>query len=372
MGGIVAPQVVYEEDVPEIDMKCYEEEYSILGLKRKQILQLYSVFKDICSDSDCSAAISVNDILHNYFGVENNTFTAAIFTSFDVDLYTVHDIDFARFLQAMWNYCTLDDTGLCACIFNLYDKHDEGYIHKRDICGMLTDLYGTDFENCEEAQITRKEIEENRRRHVDYDNFEKLAGIYPALLYPAFVYQHVLREKVLGEKFWKPLETYRLQQMPSKEIKYVPVRVLLMSRTDRLAIKRYIENREQISAMKIATLRSMGSMKLTRDGRGSQSDVETSTNPPSTPPSAAQKRFNSPHAHKHPSMNGTLLSSMYRGMKRSLSGVEKEKLSFDFKPARTRLLGDGTISETKENGDESTVDVSKTSTSFGLKYQYIW
>eukprot|EP00602_Paraphysomonas_sp_CaronLab_P001268 CAMPEP_0185023448 /NCGR_PEP_ID=MMETSP1103-20130426/6123_1 /TAXON_ID=36769 /ORGANISM="Paraphysomonas bandaiensis, Strain Caron Lab Isolate" /LENGTH=275 /DNA_ID=CAMNT_0027556049 /DNA_START=504 /DNA_END=1331 /DNA_ORIENTATION=+ len=221
---------------------------------------------------------------------------------------------------------------------------------------MIQELYGSDYKICEEARITQKEIEENRRRHIDYENFEKLAGAYPALLYPAFVYQHVLRSKVLGERFWKPLETVRAHLMPSKHIKYVPVRVLLMSRTDRQAIRRYVENREQISAMKIATLRSMNSMKLPRDRRGSQSDVESSTNAPSSPSTQSRRRHS--NVGKHMDMHGTFLSSMYRDIKRSLSGAELNQ-PFNLQPSRFRFSGDKAISESRESNDNSSVDAKE-------------
>ena len=99
-----------------------------------------------------------NNVSYDYnpgvdFLVEYNSFTSLIFTSFDVDIYTNTDIDFARFIQAIWNYCTLDEIGICACVFNLYDRLDEGYIHKKDVCRMIQELYGSDYKICEEARM---------------------------------------------------------------------------------------------------------------------------------------------------------------------------------------------------------------------------
>ena len=151
---------------------AYMSEYQILGLKEKDIQQLYLIFRQIIQTtsistsfpsssssfppppppplSSSSSSIPLNnnnnslitpttsesnsnsnsnsnpnnqtnsneitsislDKLIKHLDIEKTSFISLIFMSFDVDLFILDDIDFPRFLQAIWNYCTLNDQTL--------------------------------------------------------------------------------------------------------------------------------------------------------------------------------------------------------------------------------------------------------------------
>jgi Ca2+-binding EF-hand superfamily protein len=97
-------------NLSEVELSNYVEEYSSLGLSEKDIIQIYVEFRKI--DVDDVGSVTLEE-LFSYLGIEQNTFTSIIFGSFDVDLYHLDDIDFPRFLQALWNYCTLAEENLC-------------------------------------------------------------------------------------------------------------------------------------------------------------------------------------------------------------------------------------------------------------------
>lgn len=119
-------------------------------------------------------------------------------------------------------------------------------------------------------------------RYIDANIFHKLCEQYPAIIYPAVELKKYLREKILGllilllfificllinyiynnlgPRFWKPLCEYRekfYEEHSSTSIAYIPVRVLLIYPQDSQAIVKYIEKRENINPLRIATLRSV-------------------------------------------------------------------------------------------------------------------
>ena len=106
---------VMDVDVTDVEMANYFEEYSILGLTRKDISQILAVFRQV--DEQEVGTVSTAKMC-SFLGIEKNHFTSLIFSSFDVDLYHLEDtVDFPRFLQAMWNFCTLEETTISKCLF---------------------------------------------------------------------------------------------------------------------------------------------------------------------------------------------------------------------------------------------------------------
>lgn len=110
MGSSHSNERIIPGDLSEVELSNYVEEYSTLGLSERDIIQLYVEFRKI--DEDNVGSVTLDD-LFAFFGIEQNVFTSIIFCSFDVDLYHLDDIDFPRFLQALWNYCTLAENRIC-------------------------------------------------------------------------------------------------------------------------------------------------------------------------------------------------------------------------------------------------------------------
>lgn len=103
--------------IPEETLQSYEAEYKILGLTSRDICLLHNIFREILHDDD-EVTIQLEDLL-NYFSLEKTSLTKLIFTSFDIDLLNIGAIDFPRFLQGLWNFCTLEDDALSMSILSI-------------------------------------------------------------------------------------------------------------------------------------------------------------------------------------------------------------------------------------------------------------
>jgi hypothetical protein len=135
--------------IPKDFLKSYEEEYKILGLTRNDICLLHNIFREIQQyrlhnrnpqqppqssphhfeqlspgrqineekEEDDDALIKLEKLL-GYFSIEKTSFTKLLFMSFDIDLFVLDHIDFPRFVQAVWNFCSLDDEALSKFLLN--------------------------------------------------------------------------------------------------------------------------------------------------------------------------------------------------------------------------------------------------------------
>lgn len=148
--------------IPLNTLRSYQEEYEILGLTRNDICLLHNIFREIQHNhnhnqqrkhsnslSSASSPFSSQqkptpcqivdegmegregdrdrdddedeaplketirlERIFEYFSIEETSFTRLLFMSFDIDLFALDEIDFPRFLQAIWNFCSLDDEAL--------------------------------------------------------------------------------------------------------------------------------------------------------------------------------------------------------------------------------------------------------------------
>jgi hypothetical protein len=170
--------------IPSDLLQLYVEEYKLLGLTHKDICLFHNIFLDLSSSQQQSHSssdsndpqqqqpitVTLEQVCH-YFALEQTSFTKLLFQSFDVDLLLTEDgsIDFPRFLQAIWNFCSLDDESLSplssplslifshslCCegyfIFNVYDRSRDDYLSRKDIAAIVTGMYGSEFYESEEA-----------------------------------------------------------------------------------------------------------------------------------------------------------------------------------------------------------------------------
>jgi hypothetical protein len=119
--------------IPSETLASYQDEYKMLGLQEKDICLLHNIFRDIYSSNEqyelnihdeeqqqqmITATIQLPKLL-KYFSLEQTSFTELLFMSFDVDVFFLDSIDFPRFLQAIWNFCTLEDEALSTIPFTL-------------------------------------------------------------------------------------------------------------------------------------------------------------------------------------------------------------------------------------------------------------
>jgi hypothetical protein len=139
--------------IPLNILKSYQEEYRILGLTRNDICFLHNIFRDIQNyphnrkrsqsqqsqpqspsqhqqrtrpgrqiDEETEEEVDDTETiklekLFEYFSIEKTSFTKLLFMSFDIDLFVLDEIDFPRFVQAIWNFCSLDDEALSKSYF---------------------------------------------------------------------------------------------------------------------------------------------------------------------------------------------------------------------------------------------------------------
>lgn len=80
----------------------WNETFVALGLKDKEVKELYRVFWK--ADMDGGGTIDLVELL-TIVDLERTPFTERIFSIFDDD--QSGKIDFGEFVLALWNYCTL-------------------------------------------------------------------------------------------------------------------------------------------------------------------------------------------------------------------------------------------------------------------------
>jgi Ca2+-binding EF-hand superfamily protein len=175
--------------IPSDLLQVYIDEYKSLGFTSKEICLFHNLFRDISSSSpslqqpqgqrnyeeggeiDPPQTVTLEQVL-KYFALEKTSFTKLLFQSFDVDHLVEGDgaIDFPRLLQAIWNFCTLDDDALSAVptsshfsyflslsscagsfIFTVYDRNRDDYLPRKEIAAIVRGMYGSEFDESDDA-----------------------------------------------------------------------------------------------------------------------------------------------------------------------------------------------------------------------------
>lgn len=115
--------------------------FHALQLKKKEIYDLYRVFKVV--DSDQSGNIELKELM-DYLKIEKIRFRDRIFSIMDED--GSGKIDFKEFVVSLWNYCTLSGATLEMFAFDLYDSNCDGLLSLFELKNMLKDLFGGEIE----------------------------------------------------------------------------------------------------------------------------------------------------------------------------------------------------------------------------------
>jgi hypothetical protein len=156
-------------------LQSYLTEYSVLGLTKEEICLFHNIFRLITGDDEIFS-LPIETILR-YYEIPITSFTRSLFTSFDIDLFQLEYIDFPRFLQAIWNICTLEDHEISSVfvltfylsfsfflyflgyfLFSLYDVAREDYLQKQKIISILIEMYDIDFQENDDAVTLDSEI----------------------------------------------------------------------------------------------------------------------------------------------------------------------------------------------------------------------
>ncbi|KAJ1433787.1 hypothetical protein B484DRAFT_394366, partial [Ochromonadaceae sp. CCMP2298] len=81
-----------------------EEQFLVMGMKKKDCQRLYSVFKDISVIGQPKISLQM---LLSYVMLEQTKFTERVFSFFKKG-----PVDFKEFVCAVWNFCTLEGVAL--------------------------------------------------------------------------------------------------------------------------------------------------------------------------------------------------------------------------------------------------------------------
>lgn len=96
--------------LPSDRLQLYSKEYKPLNFNESTICLLYNEFRKIDLYDEGGVEI---DVLLKYYCIPVNEFTKNLFLSKDIDIMPSNDVDFAKYAQGLWNFCTLDNPMLC-------------------------------------------------------------------------------------------------------------------------------------------------------------------------------------------------------------------------------------------------------------------
>lgn len=233
MGGILFVSDGKKRRYEHSANKGWDRVFRKLGLKHKEVCDLYDVFDAV--DTDGSQQISAAEFLGWAEVDSGGPFVKKLFKSLDID--KSGELDFLEFTVAMWSYCTLMADGLNCFIFDMYDTDDSGLMEPQELTVILGDMLGRSAGNNATAEKrSGKHAEASVKKSMevvttylgdkvsgalDQTGFLELVSSEYDLTAPAFELQERLRKKVVGLKFWRGAIGHRMNKMKD------PAKVLL-------------------------------------------------------------------------------------------------------------------------------------------------
>ena len=117
----------------------WEKTFNALKITREEVSEFHRQFEKV--DFNGMGLIGIDELL-KLFEIEKTAYSERVFRVFDDD--GSGTISFYEFVLALWNYCTLTKVTLPMFAFDLYDTHSAGYLDKKNIDQMFSDIYGKD------------------------------------------------------------------------------------------------------------------------------------------------------------------------------------------------------------------------------------
>jgi Ca2+-binding EF-hand superfamily protein len=227
------------------ELSKWESEFDSLMFTEADIGAMYYHFRQV--DQDGGGTIDVAELLA-FLDLEKTKFSKRIFSMFDED--ESGQIDFREFVLSCWNYCSLGRSTLMLFAFDLCkwlvklsvcliyyptyvyvvcvcpvlsmsaadDKDSSGEIDGKEVCQMLKDIYGKDFDKNTYAKKILERIFVELGEEITVTEFREFVRKYPALLFPAFQLQDMLQQKIMGVDFWKVFSERRMTLSGGKYI----------------------------------------------------------------------------------------------------------------------------------------------------------
>ena len=201
----------------------YKRIQDILLLNNDELWLLYTIFIKINQNS---TGFITEEELFSYLDMDGGLFAHRIFKMFK-DQYD-GGISFQAFLIICWSICTRDKNNLINFSFQIYDILGRGELGLADIRLLLSEVFGTNFENHKAG----KEIYHSLVR-FDYQNqpleahispklFYTISQNHPLLLFPAFELQQKLINKTLKHK-WEDVTERRDKAIKLKKFDIMKV-----------------------------------------------------------------------------------------------------------------------------------------------------
>ena len=220
--------------------------------KMLSVLELQQVSRVLAArfvefDRTGTLALALPDFLL-FAGVPRSRVTERLFAVSDAD--GTGTLDFREVCYLVWQLCTLDDKGLIAFLFDLYDEFNNDLVEFDDVERMLGDSYGT--KNLAGGDIQAM-IEFVRARGVlTRLEFNEFCLRTPQVVRVIMDTQRRMRTLILGTRVWEHLEKRR-------KLKTDPVfRPANWSRLIEKIIVMDIESREEQERMAVALEKRTG------------------------------------------------------------------------------------------------------------------
>lgn len=110
--------------------------FSLFCFAESEVDQLQKKFESI--DVDKRGTVDIDEFVVT-LRLESSKYVERVFHMFSEDDCSM---DFYQFVVSMWNFSTLDESGIFQFSYDIYDKEEAGVLDARDFTLMLNDLYG--------------------------------------------------------------------------------------------------------------------------------------------------------------------------------------------------------------------------------------
>ena len=184
--------------------------FTLLGLTTSELSKLRDIFRKI--DNDKSGKISYDEFVA-YADIEDSDFLRKVFLAMDSD--NSGSMDLREFILNLWNYCSLEKSGLILFAYDLYDNDKNGTLSTDEVKAMFMQVFGKEFGKGRVGDTVMNSLEQYvSQRESDYgsvgkQDFVRLVTDHPNVLMPAFHVQMTLRNLLGGTSFWSKITSRR-------------------------------------------------------------------------------------------------------------------------------------------------------------------
>ena len=179
-----------------------------LGCTEKDLLRLQRLFGK--ADADRSGQLNLLEFLM-YVDVEKTPLARKVFELFDHD--GSHEMSFKEFAFALWNFCSLDHSGLGRFTYGVYAA-ESGGVDQRGVGRFVEGVYGKAGSGGPMAKKVEVELNLLRKQEggrIGLPAWESFVARGQSSLLPLFSVHRTLQKKCLGLAYWERTTKRRSQ-----------------------------------------------------------------------------------------------------------------------------------------------------------------